>query len=295
MRLFRKISGTAFLLVIFIASQKPAKAEAKHFAFVNPSYVITAEAASQHSFILNFINLSDFVIVAQPNEFIYKGASGRFYNGQVYEKEHQDPRGESQRYSASVLIKGRSFTGLTIIGAFREQDKIEELSLRVGAKRFYLQAMEKSAFEQLAAKIGELDLGGESGAETLQQAGLAEMGNVKSTDGTSEWDRDWQDLMTSDGVNPPKILEKPEIQPTDEARKNRTYGKVRLSCIVNKNGGIQDIKVVRGLGHGLNQRAAEGVKNSWLFLPATKNGEVLDSSIAVEVEFQPAEKDGARH
>jgi TonB family protein len=290
MSLSNRISGIAFLLLIFILYQNPAEANPKHFAFVNPSYIIAAEVASQHSFIVNFINLSDFVIVAQPNEFIYKGASGRFYIGQVYEKEHQDSRGESQRYSASILLKGRSFIGLTIVGAFREQDQIEQLSIRIGAKRFYLQAMEKAAFDQLAAKIGELDLQSESSGETLQQANIAEMGTVKSTDGTSEWDQDWQDLITSDGVNPPKILERPEISPTDEARKSRTYGKVKISCLVNKNGGIQDIKIVKGLGQGLNQRAAEGVKNSWLFLPATKNGEVLDSAISIEVEFPPPEK-----
>jgi hypothetical protein len=50
-------------------------------------------------------------------------------------------------------------------------------------------------------------------------------------------------------------------------------------------GGIQDLKVVKGLGHGLDERALEGVKNSWIFLPATKNGEVLDSAFSIEVDF----------
>ena len=42
----------------------------KFFAFVNSQLIITTETASSHSCIVNFINLSDFVIVTQPNEYI---------------------------------------------------------------------------------------------------------------------------------------------------------------------------------------------------------------------------------
>jgi TonB family protein len=186
-----------------------------------------------------------------------------------------------------VLLKGHSFTGLTIVGPFHKRDDIAELSVRIGAKRFYLQPMEEAAFEQLAAKIGNLDLNNPSASAALAEADIPEMGSVRSTDGTSEWDRDWQGLMSQDGINPPKVIEKPEITATPESRKTRTYGKVKLSGIINKSGGIQDLKVVKGLGRGLDQRAMEGVKNSWVFLPATKNGEVLETAIAIEVEFPP--------
>ena len=169
-------------------------------------------------------------------------------------------------------------------GFFQEQDQIVELSVRIGAKRYYLQPVDKPAFDRLAEKITKLDLNNADSAAALAQANISEMGNVKSSDGSSEWDRDWEGLITPDGVNPPKIIERPEISSTPEARKARTYGKVKISGIINKNGEIQDLKVAKGLGRGLDQKALEGVKN-WVFLPATKNGEVLDSAIAVEVEF----------
>jgi len=275
----------AALLLLWLVPGAIAQANSKTFAFVSPQYVITAEVASEHSFVVNFINLSDFVIVIQPNEFIYKGLSGRFYIGQVYERGVKDTKGEAQRYSASVLLKGHSFTGLTIMGAFRELDDIVELSVRVGAKRFYLQPLEKASFEQLAAKIGELDLDNSSAAAALSEANIAEMGTARGTDGTSEWDRDWQGLIAQDGVNPPRVIERPEISTTPEARKSKTYGKIRLSGVINKSGGIQDLKVVKGLGKGLDQRALDGVKNSWVFLPATRNGEVLEQPVSFEVDF----------
>ena len=284
------IPGTIVLLLALVLPRARAEGSPKTFAFVNSRYVITAEVASEHTFVLNFINLSDFVIVVQPNEFIYKGASGRFYIGQVYEQEHKDTRGESQRYSASILLKGHSFTGLNILGAFHEQDQIEETSVRIGAKRFYMQPLEKTLFEQLAAKIGDLDLKNPDVSAALEEANIAELGTVKNTDGTSEWDHDWQGLLTPDGINPPKIIERPEISPTQEAIKSRTYGKVRLSGIINKNGGMQDLKVVKGLGRGLDEKCLNVVKSSWVFLPATRNGEVLDSAITFDVEFPPPAK-----
>jgi hypothetical protein len=286
--LLTKMAAVACAFVFL--TQNQAAAGQKAFSFINTRYVITAEIAGEHSFVLNIVNLSEFIIVVQPNQLIYKGASGRFYIGQVFQKETKDFRGEKQKYSASFLLKGHSFAGLTILGAFRELDDIDELSIRIGAKRFYLQPMEKAAFERLADKIGALDLKAENASAALADADLQEMGRVTSTDGTSEWDRDWNGFFTQDGVNPARIIEHPEISQTAEAKKSNTYGKVKLSAIINKSGGIQDIKVLKGLSKGLDERAIEGVRNSWVFLPATKNGEVLDGLLFFDVEFSPSER-----
>jgi hypothetical protein len=281
---------TAAAIVLLMFSILPAawaEGRAKAFAFVGHRYVITAEAASEHAFVVNFINLSDFVIVVQPNEFIYRGASGRYYIGQVFESEHKDRRGEIQKYTASLLLKSHTFIGLTIVGAFHELDQIEGMSVRIGAKRFYMVPMGSRLFEQLVQKINDLDIENPDSAAALAEANVSEMGFVRGTDGTSEWDRDWQGLLTDDGINPPKIIEKPEISPTSEAIRHNTYGSMKLSGIINKSGGIQNLKVVKDLGYGLGQRALDGVINSWVFLPATRNGEVVDTAITIDVEFYP--------
>jgi TonB family protein len=278
------------LLAAFMLMPLFAEAAPKAFAYVSKNYIITAEADGERSFVLNFINLSDYVLVVQPSEFIYRGASGRYYIGQVFEREHKDLRGEEQRYTASILLKAHSFTGLNIAGAFREQEEIEELSIRIGAKRYFMQPLDKIAFDQLAKKIGNLDLEDTDSAPMLEAANISEMGSTKKTDGTAEWDRDWQGLITAEGVNPPKILKRPGISATPEAIKAHTYGKVKLSGIINKNGGIQDLKIIRGLGRGLDERAIEGIKNSWVFLPATKNGDVIETQISIEVEFLDPDK-----
>jgi TonB family protein len=290
MNKMRLLMINLILMISSAASPSQTPKPAHLFAYVGPQYIITAEVASSRGFILNFINLSDFVIVAQPSEFIYKGTSGRFYIGQVFDQEHKDTRGESLRYTASVLLKGRTFTGLTLLGAFREMDEIEELSIRIGAKRFYLQPMEKLQFDQLAAKVGELDLKNPDTRAALKEADLQVLGSIKSTDGTAEWDRDWQGLLRSDGVNLPKIIERQSVSPTDEAIRKGTYGRVRLTALINKNGEIQDLRVEKGLGRGLDERATESVKSGWVFLPATRNGEVIEGAVSFEIEFPPPAK-----
>ena len=48
--------------------------------------------------------------------------------------------------------------------------------------------------------------------------------------------------------------------------------------------------MIRGVDRELDQCAIEGVRNSWVFLPATKNGEVLEESIVVEIDFPETKK-----
>jgi len=288
MRIAARITGAGlFLIWLMAATAGGAVAGAKQFAFISPQYIITAEVASAHSFVLNFINLSDFVIVIQPSEFIYRGSTGAFYNGQVFEAEKRDNLGETSRYSASILLKGHSFTGLTIVGSFHELDQIEELSLRIGAKRYYLQPLEETQFEILAAGIGGLDLENPDSRAALEEANIQELGQVTTTDGTSEWDKDWQNLINPDGINVPKVIEHPPILAPDDPKSAGVDGKIRLSALINRSGGIQDLKVVKGLDKKLDERALKAVQNSWVFLPATKNGEVLETTIFFEVEFTP--------
>jgi len=282
-------AAVLFIATIVFAANSMGQATEppKAFVFVGAQYIITAEASGPHQFVLNFFNLSEYVIVVQPSEFIYKGASGQFYIGQVFDLPTKGTRGDSYRYSASFLLNGFSFKGLNVIGAFHEQDHIEELSVRIGAKRFYLQPVDRAQFDQLAAKVGDLDLKNPDSQAALRNANIAEIGRVASTDGTSEWDKDWQNLLMPDGMNPPRTLESPEVRPTEEARRTNTYGTVKLSAIITRDGTIQDLAVVKGLGHGLDERAIEAVKTSWIFLPATKNGEVIETSIKFNVTFSP--------
>src|SRR5215813_3377745 len=86
---------------------------------------------------------------------------------------------------------------------------------------------------------------------------------------------------------PVEIISKPTPLYTDEARKLRVEGEVLLEVTFEASGRLRVLRVVRGLGHGLDenaQRAAEQIR----FKPATKDGQPTDSTATVHIIFQLA-------
>jgi periplasmic protein TonB len=87
------------------------------------------------------------------------------------------------------------------------------------------------------------------------------------------------------GVLAPKPVDTPDPQYTEEARRAKFEGTCVLAMIVGADGKPRDIRVQRGLGMGLDQKAIEAVKQ-WKFDPATKDGRAVAVQISVEVSFK---------
>jgi TonB family protein len=86
------------------------------------------------------------------------------------------------------------------------------------------------------------------------------------------------------GIEPPQLLREVKAQYTDEARRLGVAGDVILEVVIRRDGTVGDIKVLRGLGAGLDGRAEEAVR-SWRFSPARRLGEPVDVIVEVAVEF----------
>ncbi|HKW16922.1 MAG TPA: energy transducer TonB [Terriglobales bacterium] len=84
-----------------------------------------------------------------------------------------------------------------------------------------------------------------------------------------------------------EILYKPKPVYTDEARKLNLEGEVLLEVLFGANGELHVNRVVRGLGHGLDE-AAISAANKIKFKPAQRNGTAVDSLAIVHVTFQTA-------
>ena len=82
----------------------------------------------------------------------------------------------------------------------------------------------------------------------------------------------------------PRILSKPEPQYTEEARQNQITGTVVLSVVFAETGQVTDIQVVKGLSHGLSERAIEAAKLI-KFIPAESNGKKVPFKILLEYNF----------
>jgi periplasmic protein TonB len=87
------------------------------------------------------------------------------------------------------------------------------------------------------------------------------------------------------GVSAPVPVYRPEPEYSEEARKAKWQGSVMLSLVVDANGVPQEIKVVRSLGLGLDQKAIEAVQK-WRFKPGVKDGKAVPVFANIEVNFR---------
>src|SRR5205807_1146822 len=82
----------------------------------------------------------------------------------------------------------------------------------------------------------------------------------------------------------PKVIHQVEPEYSEEARKMRFQGMVVLSIEIGIDGHPSKIRVVRGVGLGLDERAVEAVSR-WLFQPAISGNRPVAVPAMVEVGF----------
>ena len=87
------------------------------------------------------------------------------------------------------------------------------------------------------------------------------------------------------GVEPPRLLREVKADYTDEARRMNIEGEVSLEIVIRRDGTVGDVKVLKGLPGGLNDRATNAVKQ-WRFAPARMKGTPVDVIVTVDVEFK---------
>jgi TonB family protein len=87
------------------------------------------------------------------------------------------------------------------------------------------------------------------------------------------------------GVSQPTVLFKVEPEYSEEARKAKFQGTVVLFVVVDEHGNPRDLKVIRPLGLGLDQKAIEAVEK-WKFSPGKKDGKPVPVQATIEVNFR---------
>lgn len=88
-------------------------------------------------------------------------------------------------------------------------------------------------------------------------------------------------------VLPVVVMSKPQPTYTSEARQKRIEGEVLLDVVFGANGQIRILRVVSGLGFGLDESAIKAAEKI-VFKPATRNGQPIDSTARIHILFQLA-------
>jgi TonB family protein len=88
------------------------------------------------------------------------------------------------------------------------------------------------------------------------------------------------------GVKPPKVIYQSMPSYTEEARAKKIEGLILLQVFVRKDGSVGDVKVLKGLGCGLDENAIRTITKEWRFEPGTLNGQPVDVKATIEVSFR---------
>ncbi len=86
------------------------------------------------------------------------------------------------------------------------------------------------------------------------------------------------------GVLPPKLLLQVEPEFSEQARKARFSGSVEVALVVDEQGRPTHVRVTRGVGMGLDEKAVEAVQQ-YKFKPAMQHGKPVKVEVYVDVVF----------
>ena len=87
------------------------------------------------------------------------------------------------------------------------------------------------------------------------------------------------------GVSAPVLVYQVEPEFSEEARKAKLSGNVLVNLWVDAEGRPSHVRVLRGIGMGLDERALAAVKQ-YRFKPAMRAGKPVTVEMNVEVDFQ---------
>jgi periplasmic protein TonB len=101
--------------------------------------------------------------------------------------------------------------------------------------------------------------------------------------------------IVGNGVTAPRVVKSVQPRYTAEAIRARIEGVVVLGAVVQQDGAVGEITVVRSLDstNGLDEQAIAALKQ-WKFEPGTKQGKPVAVRVHVELEFNLRSHDDAK-
>ena len=109
-------------------------------------------------------------------------------------------------------------------------------------------------------------------------------GGIGNTSGNSYGD-DVGVFHAGGNVSAPSVIFQVEPEYSEEARKAKYSGIVVLSVIVDSEGYARDIRVMKSLGMGLDEKATEAVRK-WKFRAGRKDGKPVNVRARIQVDFR---------
>ena len=77
-----------------------------------------------------------------------------------------------------------------------------------------------------------------------------------------------------------KLIEYPEL-----AKNAKVEGKVYVLAFINESGGVDDVKVVKGIGAGCDEATIEAIKQT-KFIPGKSAGKAAKIKMSLQIQFK---------
>ncbi len=92
-------------------------------------------------------------------------------------------------------------------------------------------------------------------------------------------------LSIGGGISEPVPIYSPEPAYSEDARKAKFQGTVLLWIVVDTQGNVRNVQVLKHLGMGLDEEAIKTV-STWKFKPSVRDGVPVPVQVEVEVSFR---------
>ena len=198
----------------------------------------------------------------------------------VIGKDHSEFEGRSQEYE---VIEATYETPRPLLPGVPSAGRLERIFCVDPLRRLILR-------EQLGPSPAASSTGGVHYSMTITYSHVelnpaleASVFKFQPPDGSHEASAAVQKVAAK--IDPPVVISKHEPKYSSEARKAGLQGSVLVGLVVGTDGIPQNVKVLRGLGLGLDEKAVEAVQG-WKFQPARKAGEPIAVPAQVEVSFR---------
>ncbi|MBZ5499415.1 MAG: energy transducer TonB [Acidobacteriia bacterium] len=127
--------------------------------------------------------------------------------------------------------------------------------------------------------------GGEAGTGGATDTGPVEAPEVGAGQGVGTRSGNVS-YMVGEGVTAPVPISQPLPPYPEEARRARIEGVVTIQAVVRKNGTVDNLRIIHGLGHGLDESAVNTIATRWKFKPGTLKDAPVDVQARIEVRFR---------
>jgi protein TonB len=92
-------------------------------------------------------------------------------------------------------------------------------------------------------------------------------------------------LVDGETLPAPKLLHRVDPLYPKEAKAAQQEGSVVLRVLIGRDGAVEEVEVVRGQPHGLNE-AATAAARQWRFTPALLSGKAVPVLLTLTINFR---------